>query len=1402
MGGVDVFVSYTEADEAWAEWIGWQLGESGLRILLRAWDFTAGSREVAELHRAVSTAPRTVAVLSAAYLTSAAGNAEWQAVWEPTGRSLLTVRVEDCPRPGLLGPPVGCLDLFTLDQDAARARLLDAVALGGTASSAWFLGAEEPAGEPPRFPGWSRPWGAEWDKSRSPFPGLAAFDVSRALVFKGRDQETHRLVEQVTALGENTNEVLALVGPSGCGKSSLAAAGLAAALARRPQWLVLPPVVPGGEPSRALADALAGAGGLHGLAWDVRELTGILTEPGAATRLAEELLAAVPAADRLLLVIDQADELLQVNDTARTAFLAAIADLAVGRTRVVVTLRSEYLDRLVGFATAVGLRVRAEFLPPLDRALLPAVIAGPTRLAGLTIDDDLVRRMVFDTVDGQALPLLAYTLQQLDLAARDANSATLSPALYEEVGGVRGALIRQAANALADARAATGHTDAQVLASLLRLVTIDADGQPVRRRVPLDHLPATTRGDLTPFVARRLLVVDTTPDGDVAIDVAHESLLTVWPPLAAAITESAELLRLRGEVESAGDDWIRRGRPTDRLWNLARATATLAALGIDELTSTGRDFLHTSRRHGRQRRRRRVALLSTLLLLATAVGFVAISQRSDARSQRAQTARQRALATAQQLDTRADQQRTDDPETALRLDIAAERLTSTFDTRTNLASALATTPWTATTEEDQNLNGVAFSPDGGTLATIGGTGAQAQLRLYDAADPRVPAASLNDDRPLADVAFSPDGHTVATVSSIEDQVAGRTGGRLRLYDTRDPRRPPASVDDDQLLNGLAFSPDGRILATVSQLDGSQDGGRLRLYDPSDPRVPIASLDDGQVLVGLAFSHDGHTLVTISYDTGDRGGGRLRFYDVSNPHRPTVTASVDVDQTPGRIAASPDGHTLATVGFSGDGGWLRFYDVSDPHHPALTASVDDDQDLDGLAFSPDGRTLATISKVGSASKGRLRFFAVSDPRVPTASVDDDEAVTGLAFSPDGRTLVTTSSDVTGGAGGRLRLYDLAVPRNPTRTAVIDDQPLEGLAYSPDGRTLATINYNASPGMLRLYDVSDPHNPTRIATLDDDQAPTGVAFSPDGHTLALASRIEDETGEHGRLRLYNVRDPRGPTLTASVEDTTLAFDGVAFSPDGRTLAAFSNIGGGRSGGQLRLYDVDDPRVPTASVYDDQPFNDVAFSPDGHLLATITQKGAGRMRLYEVSDRRALTRVASVDDDQPLNGIDFSPAGPILATTSGVATNVRDGGRLRLYDISDPRRPTIVVDVDDDQTLTGVAYSPDGRTVATTSKVASHAGRLRLYDVSDPRDLTRTASVDDDQTLDGLAYSPDGHSVTTVTVGVDASRLGLYEIGGPLTLNGRLNAVACRAAAGGLSVQQWRTEIPSIPYVRTCA
>jgi hypothetical protein len=211
----DFFISYAQADRAWAEWIAWVLEENGYRVLIQAWDFVAGANWVRGMQAGTRDAQRTIAVLSSAYLDSVFANAEWQAAWaaDPHDRRLLVVRIAECERPGLLGA-ITEVNLFGLAEPEARECLRAAVsaALTGRAKPAAaprFPGLSRTVLDEPRFPGESHPSVAGRDADASDGPGLrrrlftariphhsgqlsVAFGAGDTLVVTDKDTTVHR----------------------------------------------------------------------------------------------------------------------------------------------------------------------------------------------------------------------------------------------------------------------------------------------------------------------------------------------------------------------------------------------------------------------------------------------------------------------------------------------------------------------------------------------------------------------------------------------------------------------------------------------------------------------------------------------------------------------------------------------------------------------------------------------------------------------------------------------------------------------------------------------------------------------------------------------------------------------------------------------------------------------------------------------------------------------------------------------------------------------------------------------------------------------------------------------------------------------------------------------------------
>jgi tetratricopeptide (TPR) repeat protein len=150
----DFFISYTQVNRPWAEWIAVQLEAAGYTTLLQAWDFRPGSDFLHQMQQATTSAGRTIAVLSPAYFGSTFGEAEWRAAFvkDPTGELglLLPVRVQECAPPGLLASRV-YIDLVDADEATARRLLLAGVGESGARpTTALFPGTAVGA---KRFPG-------------------------------------------------------------------------------------------------------------------------------------------------------------------------------------------------------------------------------------------------------------------------------------------------------------------------------------------------------------------------------------------------------------------------------------------------------------------------------------------------------------------------------------------------------------------------------------------------------------------------------------------------------------------------------------------------------------------------------------------------------------------------------------------------------------------------------------------------------------------------------------------------------------------------------------------------------------------------------------------------------------------------------------------------------------------------------------------------------------------------------------------------------------------------------------------------------------------------------------------------------------------------------------------------
>jgi WD40 repeat protein/transcriptional regulator with XRE-family HTH domain len=1224
---------------------------------------------------------------------------------------------------------------------------------------------------------------------RNPYKGLSSFREGDAGDFFGRERLS---AELVAAVGDYTQpgatRLLVVVGPSGSGKSSAVLAGLLprlrdGAVPDSAHWVYLPPLTPGAHPLEALSVALASA-------LPQSSVTTIRADLEASARGLHVLAgrAAGPSQTRVLLVVDQAEELFTL--TADAAERDRFIDLLVTATTesrgplvAVLALRADVYDRTLG-DSRLGRLVTVQSVPvlPLEPAELRTVLEGPAALPDVGLHFEVgLADAVLDAVRGApgALPLLQFTLDQL--YARRAG-AVLTVAAYQALGGMRGALARQA-EATYKGLPDDAHR-ALARALFLRLIAPGAREQDTtRRRVPLAEFELAEadqtlamRTVAETFITARLVTAQDS-GGVTTLEVSHEALIREWPRLGTWVRAAREDIWLQGRLSADAADWETRGRPLDSLY---RGTVLVEALGWVERNtpSVGEAaFLaaadeaerqHEAAERERQRRELAVAqraaeanrraatrlrmLAGVLAVFVLTAGGLAVwaqanatqatRQRDAARSaQRVALARQLAAQALNRLDSQYDR--------ALLLGVQAYRLLGTTEARVGLLPSLEAQPpglLAYLGGHTLAVLGLAVSADGAVLASASADGT---LRFWDLRRRRPLGQPIRSAAgSIAVVAVSPQGRLVAT---------GDLGGAVQVWATADRHAVGAPLHcPTGRSNALAFSPDGRVLAAACR------DGTIRLWETAQRRPlafsPLHVLDTSSHpdagIAALTFSPNGRILAS-----GD-SLGNIQLWDAATG-APYASHPGELGLLSGHtdaltsLAFSPDSTLLASASADGT---IRLWDVAG-ERPRGIPLPSRGGIVDVLAFSAQG-TLAAGSEDGT-----IRLWDVWRRRALGAPLAGHTGgVSSLAFSPDGGHLAS------GTTSGTIALWAVPHQRPPTTLLASGLGAVYGLSVSPDGQTLAA---SSGDGTLRLWDL--PHRRLRT-TIAAGGTASNVAVSPDGSLLAVGAGSNIPfAGPYGTVNdVWSVYDPASGRLRYEPPWPQVGVNRLAFSPDG-TLLALAGVDG-----TLQFWAV--PRQAQGRWHALGPplladpvwLVALAFSPDGQMLATGGSDGL--IRLWDVQRRRLAGR--------PLSGhagaifaLAFNRQGTLLASAGHDQS-------IRLWDVR-LRRPVGAPIMG--QTQNALAFSPDGTLLASGGLNAP----VRLWDIAaGPQGAVLTGSG---QTVTSLVFTPDGRHL--FAAGTDGTiRLWDVDLGG-------WPQRACQLANRNLSRKEWQQYLPGVPYEKTC-
>jgi hypothetical protein len=481
---------------------------------------------------------------------------------------------------------------------------------------------------------------------RNPYKGLRPFTQQDAGDFFGREPVVEKLVEIVKSFvtgqtARTTTRLLTIIGPSGSGKSSVVMAGLlprlqSGALPGSKDWVYLDPLVPGKHPLEALASTLKP----HFPDTSFKTLREDLEDDAArglhllATQLAKQREASV------VLLVDQGEELFTQTESEDEwqrfiRLLLTASSEPRGPLVVLLTLRADFYDRPMQYPALFNLIDTQHFaLLSMEPDNLRRVIEQPAALPDvqMTFEGDLVNRLLFE-VQGQvgALPLLQFTLDQL-FQKRSGRQLTLSA--YRELGGVKGALTRQAEETYAALSSEEHRKLARAL--FVRLIDPGATEQDTTRRraalteFTLDDATQTRlmRETIDSFIAARLLTTNEVA-GTTTIEVSHEAVIREWKRLADWLREARQDIPLQQAISEDVAEWERRGKPRDRLYRGSQLKEAQAWATRNMLSSNEVAFLRAGVAY---RVRFVVSIIAIVLLLvstAGVAGWVVLHQPPD-----------------------------------------------------------------------------------------------------------------------------------------------------------------------------------------------------------------------------------------------------------------------------------------------------------------------------------------------------------------------------------------------------------------------------------------------------------------------------------------------------------------------------------------------------------------------------------------------------------------------------------------------------------------------------------------------------------------------------------------------------------------------------------------------------
>jgi len=479
--------------------------------------------------------------------------------------------------------------------------------------------------------------------------------------------------------------------------------------------------------------------------------------------------------------------------------------------------------------------------------------------------------------------------------------------------------------------------------------------------------------------------------------------------------------------------------------------------------------------------------------------------------------------------------------------------------------------------------------------------------------------------------FSPDGRLLAT-SAFRSST-------IKLWETATGRELRDLSTGGQNSTGIspfiAFSSDNRLLAADAGNNSVKVWDVITGREVQTLSGPQTSFMAALGVSFIAFSTDGKKLVTVSeaihvWDTAS--WREIKTLDTTSLNASGFTGGE------GAMALSPDGSQLARVDTNGSKTQIKFLDLNSGQEVRSIELPHRQIDSLELCFTPDGRLVAA----GIVGK-KLKVWDVTTRQSERELGSTAKDYSLIRLSHDGRLLALSE-------GYTVKLWELSAGRelamlNVPNTGAYTDNGEAFVSFSYDGKKVATGGFGTQ---TLLWETQTGKQVQQMKGRSN--MAYAVAFSADGNQLSAG----------GRTR-WDLRTGRGLRLTASPSDKLFGMP----SPNGKLIAMFAP-----NDAAITILETPSGRqLQTLAGPNGEGVERVYFSPDSRRLVSIYMEAQGSQRTVRTAPPQNQIKIWEITSGHELQtlALGSSPSEVAFSADSRVLATIGTQGEVALWDVA---------------------------------------------------------------------------------------------------------------------------------------